>query len=261
MKYKLLAASIGVIALGGCVSSSGGSENSAGLWSKTQSLLTSDVGNAVLGVFGGQSEGLAALTQGEVGSALKEALRIGTSDVVSQLGVQNGFNLDPQIRIPLPGALGKVDKTLSKIGLDALTDDLELRLNRAAEAATPKAKELFLASIQQMTFQDAKNILTGPQDAATTYLRRTMGEGLSQEMQPIVQEALAQAGAIRAYDSMMGQYQQIPFVPDVKANLQDYVVEKAMDGVFYYVAQEEAAIRANPAKRSTELLKKVFGAL
>ena len=111
-----------------------------------------------------------------------------------------------------------------------------------------------------MSITDAKNILTGPQDAATQFLRRTMGPGLGQEMQPLIQNALSQAGAIRAYDQVIGQYDQLPFMPDVKANLNNYVVDKAMDGIFYYVAQEEAAIRTNPAKRTTEILKTVFGA-
>ncbi len=151
-----------------------------------------------------------------------------------------------------------MDSALSTIGMNSLTDDLELRLNRAAEAATPKAKELFIAAISEMTIEDAKNILTGPENAATQHLRRTMGPGLGQEMQPLVQNALASAGAVKAYDTVMGQYSQIPFMPDVKANMNDYVVEKAMDGIFHYVGQEEAAIRANPAARTTDLLKKVF---
>ena len=139
-----------------------------------------------------------------------------------------------------------------------MTEDLELRINRAAEAATPKAKALFITAISEMTIEDAKNILTGSENAATTYLRRTMGPGLGKEMQPIVKNALADAGAIRAYDNVLGQYQKLPFMPDVKANLNDYVVNKAMDGIFYYVAKEEQYIRENPAARTTDLLKKVF---
>lgn len=194
-------------------------------------------------------------------AGLKEALKIGSGNVVSQLGVIDGFNLDPNIHIPLPSSLQKVDSALEKVGLSRLTDDLELRLNRAAEAATPRAKELLISAISQMTINDAKNILTGPNNAATQYLRRTMGGELATDMQPLVTAALSQAGAIQAYDSVMGQYQALPFMPDVKADLNDFVVEKALDGIFYYVAQEESLIRENPAARTTDLLKKVFGAI
>ena len=199
-----------------------------------------------------------ALTTGEITAGLKEALSIGSQNVVSKLGVLNGFNADPTIHIPLPGTLQKVDSALSAVGMNSLTEDLELRLNRAAEAATPKAKEYFLAAIQSMTINDAKSILNGPNDAATQYLRRAMGPKLSADMQPIVNNALAQAGAVQAYDRVMGPYAQIPFMPNVKADLNHYVVDKALDGIFYYVAAEEAAIRQNPAKRTTELLQKVF---
>jgi len=116
-----------------------------------------------------------------------------------------------------------------------------------------------------MTINDAKSILTGPNDAATQYLRQAMGPQLIQDMQPLIQSALSQAGAIQAYDNVVGRYEQIPFVYGIagntKSQLNDYVTDKAMDGIFYYVAKEEAAIRANPAKRTTEILQKVFGAV
>lgn len=201
-----------------------------------------------------------ALSLSEITTGLKQALSIGSQNVVGKLGVANGFNLDPSIHIPLPTQLQKVDNALKMVGMNGLTEDLELRLNRAAEAATPKAKEYFLSAIQNMSISDAKGILTGPQDSATQYLRRAMGTQLSSDMKPLVNTALAQAGAIQAYDQVMGQYGQIPFMPDVKADLNDYVVGKALDGIFHYVAAEEAAIRTNPAARTTELLKKVFAA-
>ncbi len=200
----------------------------------------------------------AYVSEFDMEAGLREALRISSERVVGQLGVRDGFNLDKKIHIPLPKTLGKVDSALSAIGMSGLTDDLELRLNRAAEQATPKAKALFIEAIKEMTIKDAQDILTGNNDAATKYLRRTMGRGLEKEMQPIVSNALSQAGAVQAYDSMMGQYRNIPFMPNVQADLQDYVVEKATDGIFYYIAKEEKAIRENPAKRTTELLRKVF---
>ncbi len=230
----------------------------AGWWDTVTEVINSDAGKQVTQSLENGNSGIASLTNTEISSGLKEALTIGTKQVVSQLGVNNGFNLDPKIHIPLPGILGRVDNALKAIGMGSLTERLETRLNHAAEIATPKAKDLFITAISKMTINDAKNILTGPNDAATQYLRKTMGVELSQEMQPIVSTSLASAGAVKAYDQVMGQYSQIPFMPDVKADLNDYVVEKAMDGIFYYVAQEEAAIRTNPIKRSTDLLKRVF---
>ncbi len=242
---------LSLITLTACVPSSTGTTAGNDWLSTTSSIL-----NTL------NSTGMtSSLTGTQIDAGLREALRIGTSTVVSQLGVSNGFNLDPQIRIPLPSTLAKVDSALSAVGMNGLTKDLELRLNRAAELATPKAKALFVSAISQMTINDAKNILTGPQDAATQYLRSTMGPGLGQEMQPLIQNALASAGAVQAYDQVMGQYAALPFMPDVKADLNNYVTAKAMDGIFYYVAQEEAAIRTNPAKRTTEILKTVFGAV
>ncbi len=199
------------------------------------------------------------LSNGEISKGLRQALIVGVNNVVSRLGKVNGFNLDPQIHIKLPDTLARVDSALSAIGMGALTDDLELRLNRAAEIATPKAKKLFISAISKMTINDAREILvSGRDDAATSYLRRTMGADLKKEIQPIISKSLASTGAIKAYDSVMGQYEKIPFVSDVRANLDNYVVEKAMDGIFYYVAMEEAAIRNDPVKRTSQILKKVF---
>jgi hypothetical protein len=140
-----------------------------------------------------------------------------------------------------------------------MVDDLELKLNRAAESATPKAKKLFIQSIKDMTFEDVKTIYKGADDSATRYFQRKMAPALHEEMQPIVDGSLSQVGAIQAYDSIMGRYQTLPLVPDVKANLTEHVIQRGMDGIFFYMAKEEAAIRKNPVKQTTVLLKKVFG--
>lgn len=231
-------------------------------WNKAKDILHSDTAQKALDEIVKtdqiNSMSVSSLSDTEVSAALKEALQIGTQKVVKQLGSVDGFNLDPRIHIPLPNALSRVDNILSRVGLDFLGDDLELRLNRAAEVAMPKAKELFIHSIQEMSIEDAKNILSGPENAATQYFRTSMGPGLSKEMKPIVHQALSEAGAIKAYDAIMGEYSEIPFMPDVKANLNDYVLEKALDGIFYYIGKEEAAIKANPAARTTDLLKRVF---
>ncbi len=200
------------------------------------------------------------LTTGEIGAGLKDALLVGSENVVSQLGSLDGFNLDPAIHIPLPEQFSTVKSVLGKVGMTSLLDDLELKLNRAAEVATPKAKALFGQAISEMAFEDVMNIYNGPEDAATRYFQDKMTPPLAKEMQPVVEQSLAEVGAVQSYDNVMGEYRTIPFVPDVKADLTTYVVEKGMDGIFYYMAKEEAAIRQNPAKRTTELLQKVFGA-
>jgi len=206
-----------------------------------------------------KSPAATATDSGQIAAGLKEALRVGSATVVEQLGRPDGFNADPAIHIPLPKSFKTVQSTLKPLGMSSLLDDLELKLNRAAENATPKAKELFWNAIEQMTMDDVIGIYNGPPDAATRYFQGKMSEPLGLAMRPIVDQALAQAGAVQAYDNVMGQYQAVPFVPDVKADLSGYVVEEGMNGIFHYLAQEEAAIRQNPAKRTTELLKAVFG--
>tara|TARA_R110000787_G_scaffold38793_34_gene97587 strand:+ start:536 stop:1282 length:747 start_codon:yes stop_codon:yes gene_type:complete len=220
-----------------------------------------DRGKEMLKGFGGgtESSGTASLGADEIAKGLKEALRIGSERVVGTLGTAGGFNKSPDVRIPLPDSLKSVQSMLSKIGMGALGEDLELRLNRAAEAAVPKARTLFGNAIAEMSIDDAKKILNGPKDSATQYFRSKMSAPLAGEMKPIVDQQLSQVGAIAAYDRMIGQYKTMPFVPDAKANLTDHVLDKAIGGVFLYLGREEAAIRENPAARTTELLKKVFG--
>lgn len=199
------------------------------------------------------------LSTDEVGGGLKEALRVGTQNVIANLGAVDGFNLDPHVHIPLPGQLGEVRDVLGKIGMDSMLNDLETRLNRAAEVAAPRAKRLFIAAINDMTLDDVMAIYDGPEDAATQYFRSRMSAPLALEMKPVVEESLADVGAARSYDAAMERYNSVPFVPKVETDLSDYVVDKGMDGIFFYLAREEAAIRRDPAKRTTELLKRVFG--
>lgn len=200
-----------------------------------------------------------APSTGEIGDAFKEALRMGTESVVGRLGTVDGFNGDPAIHIPLPAELQAVKSMLDKADMGHLADDLELKLNRAAEAATPKAKALFFDAIAQMTFEDVKAIYEGPDNSATLYFQEKMTPSLKKEMEPVVEETLSQVGAIRAYDQVMDQYTSMPYVPDVKADLTDYALDKGIDGMFHYIAMEEAEIRKDPMKQTTALLKKVFG--
>ena len=200
----------------------------------------------------------AGLPMADIIAGLKEALTVGSGNVVQQLGQADGFYTDPRVHIPLPEKLATVKNALDKVGMGSFADDLELKLNRAAEAATPRARDLFVNAISQMTFEDARAILNGSEDAATRYFREKMSPDLAEAMAPVVDDSLSQVGAVQSYDKMMGQYATLPFVPDVKADLTDHVVNKGMDGIFYYMAKEEAAIRADPVKRTTDLLKKVF---
>lgn len=215
-------------------------------------------GRSALDSLGAGGSG-ASLSTSEIGAGLKQALEVGTSNVVGQLGQPGGFASDPSIHIPLPESLSGVQSALSAIGMSGMLDDLETRLNSAAEVATPKAKALFVDAIREMTLDDVRAIYSGPDDAATRYFEGKMSSSLAQEMSPIVQSSLADVGAVKSYDEVMGRYEALPFVPDAKANLTTYVVEQGMGGIFHYLAEEEAAIRNDPAQRTTELLRRVFG--
>jgi hypothetical protein len=218
-----------------------------------------DKAKSLLGATGTSGSGASSLSSAEIGDGLREALRVGTEKVVEQTGHPDGFNADPKIHIPLPKQLQQAQSALKAVGMSGLADEVELKLNRAAEAATPKAKEIFWQSISEMTLEDVKGIYEGPDDSATRYFRSKMSEPLKNEMRPVVNESLAEVGAVQAYDTMMGEYGKLPFMPDAKANLTEYGLDKTLDGIFFYLAEEEKAIRQNPAARTTDLLKKVFG--
>lgn len=218
------------------------------------------MGEQVMTQLGSGNQPAGALSLAEIDAGLKEALRVGTERVVGQLGKNDGFNADRAIRIPLPDKLAAARTTFGRLGLAGLFDDLELRLNRAAEAATPKAKELFWQAIREMTLQDAQAIFKGADDAATRYFQRKMTAGLAAAMRPVVDRSLNEVGAVRVYNQAVAQVRTIPYAPEIKTDLTGYVVERGMAGIFHYLAQEEAAIRRNPAKRTTELLRRVFGA-
>lgn len=209
---------------------------------------------------GGQPSTVSGLSTTDIVAGLKEALRVGMQSVARQLGAVDGFNADPNVHIPLPKELQSVQSTLSRVGLSGLADEVELKLNRGAEAAMPRAKELVIKAISSMTLEDAKGIYNGPNDAATQYFKRVTSADLEASVAPIIDTALQEVGAVAAYDQLVGQYKDIPFVPDLKADLTAHATALALDGMFHYLAVEEAAIRQNPAKRTTEILTKVFGA-
>ncbi len=219
-----------------------------GWWDRGKSLFDGFMG----------SDSAAELTENEIAAGLREALRVGTDNVVTQLGQEGGYYNDPRAHIPLPESLNKARDTLARVGLSDTLDDLELRMNRAAEAAAPKARDLFIDAISDMSLDDVKAIYNGPEDAATRYFQSRMSQPLTEEFTPVVNDSLSQVGAISTYDNFISRYQQIPLMPDIKADLSEHVVDHAITAIFDYLAVEEAAIREDPAKRTTALLRKVF---
>ena len=209
---------------------------------------------------GGAAAAVGGLGVGEVARGLIEALKVGSARVVDLVGRRDGYFADSEIHIPLPDYLARAQSVLAATGLGALGEDLELRLNRAAETAAPEARQVFLDAIAAMTLDDAMAIYDGPDDAATRYFERVMSPDLVTRMRPIIDGAMAETGVARAYDSMVGPYQAMPLMPDLKGDISDYALEMTLKGLFHKLAAEEAAIRHNPAARSTELLQRVFGA-
>ncbi len=201
----------------------------------------------------------AGLGNDEIGRGLKEALRIGSDRVVGTLGRQGGFWGSRDVQIPLPGWLESAQRGLRTIGQSQLVDDLHQRMNRAAEAAVPKAKQLFYDAITAMTLDDARRILNGPSNAATEYFRAKTSSQLSRDMTPIVDRSLADAGAVQALDRVTSSAAGGAAAgANPRQRLTRHVVEKAIDAVFKYLGREEAAIRQNPTARTTDLLKRVF---
>ncbi len=199
-----------------------------------------------------------SLSAADISSGLKEALRQGASAVISRLGRADGFNADPQVHIPLPATLRSVQSGLKLAGLSGAADDLELKLNRAAESAAPQAKQIFLNALDRMSLDDARAILNGPKDSATQFFKRTMTPDLKIAMRPVVDRNVAEAGVVKSYEAMTASAKGLPMVDEGRAMLTDHVLDYALAGIFRYLAEEEAAIRSDPAKRSTELLRKVF---
>jgi len=199
-----------------------------------------------------------SLTENDIAAGLKEALSIGAERVVTQVGRKNGYLNDNIIHIALPKDLQKVHETLNKLGLGRYTKELEVKMNRAAEIAAPKAKKLFISAIKEMRWQDAKAIYDGKNDAATQYFKNKMTPTLKRMMKPVIDQTLAEVGLVKSYKHAMKQYHSIPFVPKVNSDLTGYVMDKGINGMFYYLAKEENAIRKDPAKRTTELLRRVF---
>lgn len=204
--------------------------------------------------------GTASLSNSEIVAGLKEALNNATEIAVTELGKVGGFLDNPQVRIPLPDQLQWAEKSLRTVGQEELADEFISTMNQAAEQAVPVALEQFQSAISAMSVEDARGILNGPDDAATQYFRKHSQAGLREQFLPIVKETTGSAGVTSAYKNMTKQAGALGGLLNTKSlDVDEYVTDKALDGLFTMVAQEEARIRADPVARSTELLKKVFG--
>lgn len=199
------------------------------------------------------------LTTAEVGEGLKEALIKGISIGSDQASQLDGFFKNPQIKIPFPPDVKKVEDKLRQIGLGGEVDKFVMALNRGAEDAAREAKPIFISAIRQMTIQDAWAILKGEENAATEYLKRTTSTQLREKFAPVIGNSLDKVNATKYYGDIVNSYNKIPFVDKVNPDLNDYATTKAMDGLFLLIAGEEKKIREDPIARTTDLLKKVFG--
>ncbi|WP_316792895.1 DUF4197 domain-containing protein [Pedobacter frigoris] len=198
-------------------------------------------------------------TTSEIGLGIKQALEIGTSRGADLLSAKDGFLGNMAVKILFPPEAQKVEKTLRTIGLGSLADNVITSLNRAAEDAAKEAKPIFISAIKQMTIADATNILLGQKDAATNYFKRVTTAQLMEKFKPVITASLSKVGATKYWGDAANQYNKIPLVKPVSTDLSTYVAQKAIDGMFIQVAQEELKIRDNIGSRSTSLLQKVFG--
>ena len=254
----------------------GGSFAQGSLLDQGRGLLGGNSGGATTAK---PSGGVSSLSNSQADSGLREALKVASQRTVSRVGKADGYMKDPTIKIPLPGYLASGRDMLANAGMSGPLDDLELRMNRAAETAAPKAIDIFSKAIASMSVADAKSIIAGPQDAATQYFKRTTTQPLTQAFKPIMEQSLSQSGATQAFQkvsqsassSLSGSAGGLGGLAGLAGggasgasapqgfDFTDYAVGKALDGLFHYIAQEEAAIRTNPVARSTDLLKQVFG--
>jgi hypothetical protein len=199
-----------------------------------------------------------ALTNDQVVGGLKEALKQGVTKGVNTLSVKDGYFKNPSIKILFPPEAQKVEKTMRDLGLGSMVDNAIEKMNNAAEDAAIGAKDIFVNAITSMTINDAMNILMGDKNACTSYLKRTTSTALYQQFNPVIKNSLNKVGALTAWNEVVTRYNKIPLVEKVNPNLDDHITNKAMEGLFMMVENEEREIRKNPMQRTTELMKRVF---
>lgn len=204
-----------------------------------------------------------SVSNADISMGLKEAIIVGVRSAVDELGRENGFLDNDRVRIPLPKGLQRTERTLRALGQGRRVDEFVESMNHAAEQAVPVATDVFLDAIRQMSFNDARQILfSGQDDAATQFFRRTSEERLRQEFRPIVEEMTERVGVTQKYKQMAGRYGFVGQILGQDAtDLDGYVTQKALDGLFLLIADEERKIRRDPIGRTTSILRRVFGIL
>lgn len=201
------------------------------------------------------------LSTKDTAGGLKEALQQGAITAVGNLGKTDGFLGNPQVKIELPDNIKKIESVLRTFGGSKYADELIIGMNRAAEAAVPEAKTLLVSAIKNMSVKDAKGILTGGDDAATQYFRRTTSEQLTAKFKPVVQKAMRNVKVAEKYDALASKAASYGLLNQKDAHLDDYVTAKTLDGLFSMIAEQEKSIRQNPVGAAGNLAKKVFGVL
>lgn len=200
------------------------------------------------------------LSSETIANGLKEALEIGTRKAVEKVSQEGGYLNNPQIRIPLPPRVQQAAGLMRQLGLNKMADDFEQSINRAAEKAAPQATSIMIDAIKNMSIDDARTILNGDNDAATRFFEERTRDKLTGLFEPIIDSSLNEVGATRYYNQLDDQLSSVPVVgQDLNLDLQDYVTNQALDGLFVMLAQEEQKIRSNPAARTSEILQQVFG--
>jgi hypothetical protein len=216
---------------------------------------------AILLVGSHAAAGLDDITQTDAVRALRQALNDGSVAAVARLGVENGFFGNSKVKIPLPPSLQRVERGLRAFGMRKQADELVLTMNRAAEAAVPEAKQLLVDAVRKMSVQDAKGILTGGDTSATEYFRRTTQTQLTERFLPIVKRATDRVGLAQQYNSLAGQATQFGLVEREQATIEQYVTQKALEGLYYMIGEQEKAFRQDPIGASSDIVRKVFGAI
>jgi hypothetical protein len=201
----------------------------------------------------------AGLSDEKIASGLKEALKIGTENTVNLTGKTDGYFLNQAIKILMPEKLRTLEKGLRVVGYGPQIDEFVLSMNRSAERAAPAAKQIFWDALGEMSFEDARKILSGNETAATDYFKGKTTDKLTAAFRPVVDKSMNDVGVTRQYNELVGRYESIPFVKKETFDLDSYVVTKALDGLFHVLGDEEKKIRTNPEARVTDLLKEVFG--
>ena len=204
---------------------------------------------------------LSDYTDAQTVKGLKEALTQSASGAVAKLGKENGFFGNDKVKIPLPESLQRIEGAMRTFGMGKQADELVLAMNRAAEAAVPEARKLLLDAVKNMSFEDAKNIVTGGEDAATQYFRRTTSSPLHDKFMPIVAKTTKRVALAQKYDQFAGKAARFGVLDKKDAQLDEYVTNKALDGLYLMMAEEEKAIRKDPLGRGGQWLGKIFGAV